>query len=87
LKEVKPKPRLKVFLEPEPAPPPKKVHAVVDDVVFDDNLIATIRANLASHEIPLDDKPVQAITRLGGFRSNPRNVYMQAFSPMFRDTV
>jgi clan AA aspartic protease (TIGR02281 family) len=54
--EPKPKserPKLKVH-QPEPEPV-NRVHAVFEDIVFDDVLIAKMMANLASHGMTLED--------------------------------
>ena len=48
---VKLGPKLKVH-QPEPA---KKVHAVFDDIEFDDDLIAKMMANMAANGISLSD--------------------------------
>ena len=45
------KPTLKVH-QPEP---PKEVHAVFDDIEFDDDLIAKMMANMASNGMTLAD--------------------------------
>ena len=44
-------PKLKVHM-PEPA---KTVHAVFDDIEFDDALIAKMMANIAANGLTLDD--------------------------------
>jgi hypothetical protein len=47
------RPNLKIH-QPEPEPV-NKVHAVFEDIVFDDVLIAKMMANLASHGMTLED--------------------------------
>ena len=47
-----PKPKLRVHT-PEPAP--KKVFETYEDIVFDEDLIAKMMANMASHSTTLED--------------------------------
>ena len=48
------RPKLKVH-RPEPEPAPQKVFAQVDDIVFDDELIAKMMANMAKHGMTAED--------------------------------
>jgi hypothetical protein len=52
-KKAEPKPKLRVH-QPEPEPL-RKVHAVFEDIVFDDDLMAKMMANMASHGMSAAD--------------------------------